>query len=141
MKDFRRLKRGVYYPFKIVRPAKVRSAYSDLNITKVTKTVGRVGIRYSHLSQTIEEKGGIQEDPLQWGEWEDYPFYIRHKGKRYCRVYANLGQTRSHFVMDGRIVKKADIQHMLLSSELQEREAPSRGILPLSVTEERLKVL
>jgi hypothetical protein len=59
---------------------------------------------------------------LKWGEWEDYPLFIRHKGKRYVRFYAQLSKVKSRWTMGGKPVELAEIKGYLLASEYNKKE-------------------
>lgn len=67
-----------------------------LRILKTTIAWCRAGINYAHLASVKEgiksgERGEVQ--PLKWGEWELFPFIIKHTPKgsaevvRYVRLY------------------------------------------------------
>lgn len=135
--NFSRFRKGAFYAFRIRRKAKLRSAYKESDLYKVTRTVARVGIPYKNPEGEVENEG----NPLPWGTWVKYPFLIQHRGKPYVRIYANAGQTRSSWFLDGKRVKLSEIQHMLLASETQARSIPKSGVLTMSVKAENLDKL
>ena len=120
-------KKGAFTTIKTKRPANVRKGFEGLGIEKVTVYDGaRLGIEYDNMTQTKRNRleGVIPavNAGLKWGEWEDYPLFIRHKGKRYVRFYAQLSKVKSHWTMNGQRVELAEIKGYLLASEYNKKE-------------------
>lgn len=63
----------------------------DANVTKTVRTVVSAGITYDNR-EVVKEARANGEAPaknagLPWGEWENFPHTITHKGSRYVRLY------------------------------------------------------
>ena len=120
-------KKGTFCTVKTVRDANVKKAFRGLNIQKHVSYKGaRLGIAYDNMAQTQDNRiGGIipaENQGLKWGEWESYPLFIQHKGKRYLRLYAQKDKMDVRFTMDGKEVSKSEISDYLLASEKADRE-------------------
>ena len=142
-KEFLSLRKGRYYPFRITTYPKVKKAFRDIGLTKVTYTVARVGIQYKNLLQTREQFLGDkasdknltpETDGLPWGKYATdeygdgaYPFIIENKGFLYGRLYMNMGQTKTYyFDKQGRTVDKQSATDMQYAKKPREAH---RGIL------------
>ncbi len=105
-----------------------------LPITKKTTAYVRAGIDYANLSTVKEgvesgERGDVQG--LPWGEWELFPFIIRHTPKgasvsfQYVRLYPavfdNLKTTVQYFI-DGHPAKLEQVKPLCLASEFRDEE-------------------
>jgi len=97
--------------------------------------VARLGVNYDNLKQTNEKRdnGELPEENagLPWGEWDIYPFLIKHNNAEYIRMYANKAQIKNKFFLNGAEVKKADIEQYLLASEKSKPTEDS--VLTLSI--------
>lgn len=113
-------------------------------VTKRTTCFVRAGIDYANLKSVKEgiengERGEVQ--PLPWGEWEEFPFIIRHtpKGatevKRYVRLYPavfeNLkAKMEVEYTIDGVPATKEQCVPLCLASAFPEREEPAKCFNP-----------
>ena len=109
------------------RLCKTKKACEDV-ITKRVKCVGRVGIDYNK-QKAVQEKRDSSELPEQaqpiWhgaGEWEIFPFLIRHvrTGQNYLRLYTSTSKTHKpsvEFFRNGIPVTMEEISGDLLASE------------------------
>jgi hypothetical protein len=108
------------------RPVKVKKAFEGVNLVKVVRMVGRIGIDYDNM-KSVQEKRENGELPaenkgLPWGQWHS-ECIIEHKGKHYLRLY-NGTSKHTHpsvsYLLDGKEIDKAHIENMCLASELNE---------------------
>ena len=104
------------------RPCKTRKSCEDL-IEKRTHTSGRLGIKYDN-QKVVKEKRENGDLPsinqgLPWGTWEQFPYLIKHKDKRYLRVYRNTANIQPivQYLRNGKPVSFEDISDQLLKSE------------------------
>lgn len=72
------------------RPMKVKAGVLA-NVTKTVLTTVQVGVNYENR-ECVQEARANGEAPaknagLPWGEWENFPHTITHKGQRYVRLY------------------------------------------------------
>ena len=93
-----------------------------VQLEKITSAVVKAGIDFSNLAVTKEgiasgERGEVES--LPWGEWESFPFIIRHKGEKYVRLYpaSQENQIETKFFVNGRQTYKADFASYLTPSE------------------------
>ncbi len=108
------------------RPAKVRKG-APTNIEKHVEMTGRMGLGYDNINN-VQERRENGDAPavnagLPWGEWEEFPFLIKHKESRYLRLYKGSSEQhvpRVEWRMDGKPVEKSEIAAFLLASEKDE---------------------
>ena len=104
------------------RPVKTKKAYSNEVITKRSEGVIRLGINYDNIKH-VKEKRANGELPkenqgLQWGQWELYPYIITNKGKKYLRVTTSKNnKIKTKYFVNGRETSYDEIENMLLASE------------------------
>lgn len=102
------------------RPAHTRKG--SPSIVKETSVIVRCGIEYDNTQGVKAGRSNgtlpAENAGLQWGEWEEYPWLIAHKGKRYVRLYPVQNSVpQVIWSMDGVVVKKSEIESYLLSKE------------------------
>ena len=128
-------KPGTFVSVVTERPAKVKQSAKDMVIIKRAEMVARLGVNYDNLKQTNEKRdnGELPQENagLPWGEWDIYPYLIKHKNAEYIRMYANKAQIKNKFFLNGAEVKKADIEQYLLASEKSKPTEDS--VLTLSI--------
>ena len=107
------------------RPLKTRKGVED-TIIKTTCAVVRGGVDYDNLQSVKEGRadGTLPEENegLPWGEWVQFPIHIEHKGQDYIRLYPASGLSftpQVHYLCNGKLAKKEDIQGLCLSSEFR----------------------
>ena len=126
--EFLNLKKGRFYKMEMTTQPKVYARFKDIGLTKITTTVGRVGIDYKNLKQT-RIVHGIEANvfELPWGKWIEFPYLIE-----------NRGQTKARYIdKDGNSVDYKQAIEMLLKSSPQ--DAPL-GIYTRTTKLENLKV-
>jgi len=67
-------------------------------ITKSVRMVGRIGIEYDN-TKSVQVKRATGELPtenqgLPWGEFEIYPYLIKHKTQQYLRFFKGTGNSK-----------------------------------------------
>ena len=119
--DYLLTRKGQIVTVKARRACKVKKGSPF--IEKETVFQAAVGVNYDNkLSVQIKrESGELPEKSagLPWGEWETFPYVIRHKGKRYFRfsTVKNKFVPKTKYFLDGEEVEKAKIEEYLLASE------------------------
>ena len=109
----------------------VRSAYKANNIiTKRTSGVVRLGVEYDNIG-AVKVGRALGELPsinsgLTWGEWEQYPFFITHKGNHYLRVARAHGtKFRTEYFINGRRATKEEcIPYCIASAFKDDGKSP-----------------
>jgi hypothetical protein len=87
--------RGCVRHIRFSSEKKPAAAHKARKLVKFTSGLFRCGINFSNLGAVIDgirdhERGPVQ--PLPWGQWQQFPFIIEHKGERYLRLYP-MGRT------------------------------------------------
>ena len=106
----------------------VKKIFSDLHITKKTQTVARFGVSYDNM-QAIQSKRKSGELPkenagLTWGEWEEFPYFIKHKDKKYLRISLDKNnKMQTEYFLNGQPVSKEQIKQYCLASAFKENES------------------
>lgn len=119
-------KKGTFRSMETKRLAKVRKSCPHC-IEKITKYNGvRFGIDHDNLKQTKQNRvNGLapsENQGLKWGEYTEFPLFIRHKDKEYIRAYAQKDKIETSWLMDGQPVTKETVLPFLLSSETADRK-------------------
>ncbi len=97
------------------------------NVTKSVRTTVQVGVNYENRAavQDARENGTAPATNagLPWGEWEQFPYVISHKGKRYVRLYpvrdgaGNPRACKVVYKVDGKTVTRAEVEALCLAGE------------------------
>jgi hypothetical protein len=120
------LMKGQICTFKTRKEVKVKK--NCPTFFKVSQFQGRIGIQYDNMA-TVKEKredGRLpsENQGLTWGEWENYPYTIQHKGRRYLRVSKANTSNRwpsKFYDANGNEVPKEVVQQVALASEFAEK--------------------
>lgn len=131
-------RKGSFASIVTEREGKTLKSAAGMSITKRSEMVVRFGVDYENLKQTGEkrETGELpsENQGLPWGQWALngalFPYVIEHKGNYYLRCYANRGQIKTTWFLNGEPVKKSEIAHYLQASEKKPCED---AILTMSV--------
>ena len=135
-------KNGTWIAVDLDREGEVykNKGYEALNIRKHSKMVVRMGLTYDKLAQTQELRASgdipAENAGLPFGEWKAFPYIIKHTDKKgvyteYVRLYANFGQIKVQWTMNGVPVKKSEIERFLTAKEKQTHDEKT-PILTLS---------
>lgn len=127
-------KKGTFATVQYSRPVKVKK--NSPMITKVTRARNvRIGAQYDALKAVQLAKGvnSTQEahelnTGLKGFEWDVYPTLLHSikTNKQYIRVETNSNTLfETTYIMNGKIVNKADIEQYMLASE------KSKGAMPV----------
>lgn len=126
-------KKGTFATVQYSRPVKVKK--NSPMITKVTKVRNvRIGAQYDALKVVQVAKGvsNTQEahevnNGLKGFEWDVYPTVLHSikTNKQYIRLETNSNTVfDTTYIMDGKVVNKADIEPYILASERSKGEIP-----------------
>jgi hypothetical protein len=127
-------KKGTFATVQYSRPVKVKK--NSPMITKVTRARNvRIGAQYDALKAVQLAKGvnSTQEahelnTGLKGFEWDVYPTLLHSikTNKQYIRVETNNNTLfETTYIMNGKVVNKADIEQYMLASE------KSKGAMPV----------
>jgi hypothetical protein len=110
-------------------------------LEKKTSAVVRAGINFANLSAVKigienEERGEVQE--LPWGEWESFPYVIKHNENRYLRLYPSDTKSTTIYYVSGEEVTKERFMEYLTPSEAKKM---TDGEAPLCFTIKRDNVI
>lgn len=126
-------KKGTFATVQYSRPVKVKK--NSPMITKVTRARNiRIGAQYDALKAVQLAKGvnNTQEahelnTGLKGFEWDIYPTLLHSikTNKQYIRVETNNNTAfDTTYIMNGKVVNKADIEQYMLASEKSKGEMP-----------------
>lgn len=119
---------------------KPAASFKGTKLVKIVTGTFRAGINFENLSSVKEgiangERGEVQ--PLPFGEWEKFPYIIRHTDKnnilnRYVRLYPtnNCSLKVQYLVNDIETTKEKFISYLTPS----EREKAENGEKPECIT-------
>lgn len=132
MKTISNVKGGAYIAIQYARKCKTKKGVPD--ITKITRTVARVGINYENINAVKEMRVGensvhIQSHELNGLVWKQFPYLLENPqtGKIYFRLIATNSQycqTKTEYLINGIQQKKEDIENFLYSSEKNSGNKP-----------------
>jgi len=119
--------KGRYTGLRYGKVIKTRKGVETGEIVKITSARVRVGINYDNMKSVKEgrESGALpaKNAGLPWGEWEIFPFVIKHKEKRYFRFSLDSGSRfNTSYFLNGKKVSKEYVQSVALASEFPKRE-------------------
>ena len=126
-------KKGTFATVQYSRPVKVKK--NSPMITKVTRARNvRIGAQYDALKAVQVAKGvnSTQEahelnTGLKGFEWDVYPTVLHSikTNKQYIRVETNSNTLfETTYIMNGKVVNKADIEQYMLASEKSKGDMP-----------------
>ena len=85
--------------------------------TETSATV-RAGIDFANLAS---EKEREEIGALPWGDWENFPHTITHKGERYVRLYPS-GNVKTKYFVNGKETTKEHFQSFQRPSDISNGE-------------------
>ena len=94
------------------------SAHKKAGIVLTTETSAtvRAGIDFANLAS---EKEREEIGALPWGEWENFPHTLTHKGERYVRLYpAKNGTISTRYFVNGKETTKEHFQSFQRPSDI-----------------------
>lgn len=108
------------------RPCKLRKAYGTMPLTKKTRMLCRIGVRYDNIGEVQQgrQDGSLPAENagLKGFEWDQYPFLLKHNrnGKLYlrCESATFKSKTTKAYYLDGQEVEFEDYKHCMLASEM-----------------------
>lgn len=139
--NFSNYKRGTLTKVTTTSEVKVKKGFTHNKLIKKSRYVARLGINYDNLQQTIANRytgeAPKENNGLSWANWIN-PFMLEHKttGQKYLRVYANKGQCKSTYYLNGKKVDKAAIENMLYAKSSSDAH---NGILTLNIKLDNIK--
>lgn len=114
--------KGTFTAMVWERPMKTKKAYSNEVVTKRSEGVVRLGINYDNIKDVKEKRASgelpVENQGLQWGQWELYPYIITNKEKKYLRVATSKNnKIKTRYFINGKEASYDEIENMLLASE------------------------
>src|SRR5262245_8083020 len=112
---------------------KPAAAHRARRLRKVTTALCLTGVEYAKLSAN----NGVETGPLPWGEWDEHPHIITHKGVEYARVYTVDNTVRTIYTVDGQVVSRDEFNKFLTPSAAASSR-PNAGTLTIKLSNMRL---
>lgn len=96
-------------------------------ITKTSKAVIRCGVEYDNTAAVKQGRADgtlpAENAGLKWGQWNEYPYTISHKGNDYLRcTTASNTKVQTQYFMDGNPVEKSQVEALCLKSAFSGHE-------------------
>lgn len=125
IKEVIKTRKGQNLSAVIGKSLKTKKAHAGNKVEKVTRLVIRGGVDYDNIGMVKEgrEDGSLPSENagLPWGEWQEFPLHITHKGTDYARFYPASGiefTPKVEYFLNGVSVEKSVIEPLVLASEL-----------------------
>lgn len=114
---------GQFHSVKWEKTLKTRKGIAD-KITKESQAILRLGVSYDNKKavQMKRENGELPKENqgLPYGEWERFPYLIKHNGGYQLRVTTAENTTfKTKYYLNGEEVSKEDIEKLVLASEVK----------------------
>jgi len=124
--------KGSFHNAKWSKELKTKKNCTDL-IEQVTDAKNvRFGVDYSHMkavkeTHELDEKGNAIVQPLKWGEWKEFPYFIEHKDNLYIRLScADNTAFKSEYYRNGvKVTKESILSDCLKSNFSSSEEKPT----------------
>ena len=134
MNEFMKCK-GQFIAVEFTSTKAPRADFKNRVLTKNVRMVARAGIDFANLSVVKDGIADGSRGPIQtlpWGQWDQFPYTISHKGEMYYRLYpvANNIPKVTYFV-DGNEVDKGSWMAYLTPSD---QRAMVDGQVPQCIT-------
>lgn len=130
-------KKGTFAQISTKKELKTYKGITDI-IEKHTVFSGRLGVIYDNIAK-VQEKRDIGELPkenagLTWGEWEEYPYFIKNGNKRYLRV-SPTSNTKfdTVYYKNGVMVTKQDIEPLVTKSNFSTNNSTTIEALTIDI--------
>ena len=134
------IKPGTICTITYVRPIKLKKAFKGKYALLERTFQGQYGVSYDNTKKVIEkrENGELPKENagLPYGEWEEYPFTIKHDGKIYHRfnIIKSTVPEENLYFLDGKLVNRADLVPLCYSTELNEKNEMIRNLTVDQIT-------
>jgi len=95
-------------------------------VTKRSTFQCRIGVNYDNIAAVKEKRAEgtlpAENAGLPWGEWDQFPYTIKHKNEMYfrCTALRNNFVPQTMYFVDGIEIDKATVQAMCLASEFKD---------------------
>lgn len=126
------VKKGTFTKLVINRPTKLKKAFKNRNINKVSEMVIVLGIDYENKKsvRAIRETG--KEPSQNWFEHVN-TFIVKHRSKDnfYLRVFPSKVITKTKYLENGKELNKDEFYSMCLASEKPKDTVPEMLTLSL----------
>lgn len=122
-------KKGTFHSVVWDKKLKTKKGCTDIIEKRTRAKAVRLGVSYENM-QKVKELNGIDEETgkaihqsLPWGEWENYPYTIKHKDNYYLRMaLADNTQFETEYYRNGVKVCKEDVINDCLASEFSNKK-------------------
>lgn len=110
---------GTFFKVSIKSKLPTKSSCSD-TVEKVVIMTVRKGIKYTAQKSVKEkvESGKVLTHTLPWGKWIKgfEGLFVEHNGNEYVRLYSSPNKSKAKYFLNGKEVKKEDIEWMVRPS-------------------------
>ena len=116
--------KGQNLTVEVEKQLKTKVANRRDTVTKLTRFVCRTGIQYDNIKDVKQARDSgelpSENDGLPWGEWDTFPYVIKHKGANYLRLYPSSDKAlvpHTKYFINGVETNKEYVQSICLASE------------------------
>ena len=117
--------KGQFVRIEYKSEQKPAAAHKTSKLEKRVLGVFRAGIDYANLGTVktaIADGSRGEVQALPWGEWESFPYTIRHNGKLYVRLYPAKGAASVTYFVDGNEVTREQWKAMLTPGDARKMD-------------------
>jgi hypothetical protein len=128
------IRKGTLMTLGYKKPLKMRAAFKEQPLFRVWRGTVRPGCNYNELGvvKEMREDGRLPEENtgLPYGEWDEFPYTIRHEGGIQYRFTKTGGRTLHSCIVDaaGNPVDLELAKTMALKSEFDKPKLPQTVI-------------
>ena len=123
-------RKGAFTAMQWQKELPVRANFkSTFKVTKVTNAVVRFGVQYDNI-KAVQNKRADGTLPavnagLTWGEWNIYPYFIKHNGVDYVRCsLSKQNPINTQYFINGRPATKAECETICTKAAFSSGEIP-----------------
>ena len=117
------------------RPVKTKKGH-NLNLTKKTRMLCRIGVEYDNKAKTQEERENgtlpIKNAGLKGFKWIEHKTILQaiKSQKLYLRLEKGTfkSQPKVEYKLNGKIIEKEDYKHCMLASEIKTRNTDTFNV-------------
>lgn len=130
-------RKGTFANIHTRKALKTYKGITDI-IEKQTVFSGRLGVTYDNISKVQEKRknGELpkQNDGLTWGEWEEFPYFIKNGNKRYLRISLIPNtQFDTVYFKNGIMTTKQDIEGLVTKANFSNNNSDTIEVLTIDI--------
>jgi hypothetical protein len=138
------IRKGTLMVLGYKKPLTMRAAFRSQPLYRVWRGTVRPGCNYDELGvvKEMREDGRLPEENagLPYGEWDEFPYTIKHNGKIQYRFTRTGGRTLSSVIVDAE-GNAVDIELAKTMAVKSEFDKPAKPPTVMNVREENITEL